>query len=107
MFSVARAAGVWGRGLLRDRRRAMRGDRDRQAARARGLEAGVSNGPANPHISQVSRCGGWVRAGGWFRTWPARVPAAVGGWAGSTMVSLVAGLVESRSQAAAALRNRA
>jgi len=41
MFSVARAAGVWGRGLLRDRRRAMRGDRDRQAARARGLEAGV------------------------------------------------------------------
>src|SRR5215211_4446678 len=62
---------------------------------------------ANPHISQVSRCGGWVRAGGWFRTWPARVPAAVGGWAGSTMVSLVAGLVESRSQAAAALRNRA
>jgi hypothetical protein len=62
---------------------------------------------ASPHISQVSRCGGWVRAGGWFRTWPARVPAAVGGWAGSTMVSLVAGLVESRSQAAAALRNRA
>src|SRR3954451_1207991 len=61
----------------------------------------------SPHISQVSRCGGWVRAGGWFRTWPARVPAAVGGWAGSTMVSLVAGLVESRSQAAAALRNRA
>src|SRR5215207_1931616 len=63
--------------------------------------------PANPHISQVSRCAGWVRAGGWFRTWPARVPAAVGGWAGSTMVFLVAGLVESRSQAAAALRNRA
>src|SRR5215212_3819930 len=62
---------------------------------------------SSPHISQVSRCGGWVRAGGWFRTWPARVPAAVGGWAGSTMVSLVAGLVESRSQAAAALRNRA
>ena len=61
----------------------------------------------SPHISQVSRCGGWVRAGGWFRTWPARVPAAVGGWAGSTMVSLVAGLVESCSQAAAALRNRA
>ena len=61
----------------------------------------------SPHISQVSRCAGWVRAGGWFRTWPARVPAAVGGWAGSTMVSLVAGLVESRSQAAAALRNRA
>ena len=62
---------------------------------------------SSPHISQVSRCGEWVRAGGWFRTWPARVPAAVGGWAGSTMVSLVAGLVESRSQAAAALRNRA
>src|SRR5829696_4534408 len=61
----------------------------------------------SPHISQVSRCAGWVRAGGWFRTWPARVPAAVGGWAGSTMVSLVAGLVESCSQAAAALRNRA
>src|SRR5215218_1821352 len=61
----------------------------------------------SPHISQVSRCGGWVRAGGWFRTWPARVPAAVGGWAGSTMVSLVAGLVESRSQPAAALHNRA
>ena len=65
------------------------------------------NTVASPHISQVSRCAGWVRAGGWFRTWPARVPAAVGGWAGSTMVSLVAGLVESRSQAAAALRNRA
>src|SRR5215218_9134490 len=32
--------------------------------------------PASPHISQVSRCAGWVRAGGWFRTWPARVPAA-------------------------------
>ena len=61
----------------------------------------------SPHISQVSRCAGWLRAGRWFRTWPARVPAAVGGWAGSTMVSLVAGLVESRSQAAAALRNRA
>ena len=59
---------------------------------------------ASPHISQVSRCAGWVRAGGWFRT---RVLAAVGGWAGLTMVSLVAGLVESRSQAAAALRNRA
>src|SRR5215207_3043442 len=66
-----------------------------------------NSGALSPHISQVSRCGGWVRAGGWFRTWPARVPAAVGGWAGSTMVSLVAGLVESRSQAAAALRNRA
>src|SRR3954463_10072828 len=67
----------------------------------------IEDARTNPHISQVSRCGGWVRAGGWFRTWPARVPAAVGGWAGSTMVSLVAGLVESRSQAAAALRNRA
>jgi hypothetical protein len=69
--------------------------------------AGLVTLGSSPHISQVSRCGGWVRAGGWFRTWPARVPAAVGGWAGSTMVSLVAGLVESCSQAAAALRNRA
>src|SRR6476619_3607399 len=73
----------------------------------RGTPAAFAARNASPHISQVSRCGGWVRAGGWFRTWPARVPAAVGGWAGSTMVSLVAGLVESRSQAAAALRNRA
>jgi DNA-binding NarL/FixJ family response regulator len=42
------------------------------------LKAG-STGRPSPHISQVSRCAGWVRAGGWFRTWPARVPAAVGG----------------------------
>ena len=41
MFSLARAAGYGA-----DRRLAMRGDRDRQAARARGLETSVSNGPA-------------------------------------------------------------
>ena len=82
-------------------------DQHFEGARATSWRARSTRFRASPHISQVSRCAGWVRAGGWFRTWPARVPAAVGGWAGSTMVSLVAGLVESRSQAAAALRNRA
>src|SRR3954453_740744 len=52
------------------------------------------NTRVSPHIPPVGGCGGGGRAGGWFRPWPARGPPAVGGWAGSTMVSLVAGLLE-------------